>query len=204
MTPVDLCAALMRRPRKIVVWLSRTVNRLRFLSEGVRLGSHPVIEGRVYVMRASGAEIRIGDNVHITGGMFINKLSRSASAGICAASGAHIEIGDNVGMSSPAIWAMNSITVCDNASVGADCIIMDHDAHSIDFAQRRSPLSDKPNIKSSPVRIGRDVWLGTRVIVLKGVTIGDRSIVGAGSVVTEDIPEGEIWAGNPAKFIRKV
>lgn len=55
----------------------------------------------------------------------------------------------------------------------------------------------------SPVKIGNDVWLGVRVIVRGGVTISDGAVIGAGSVVTKDIGPYEIWAGNPAKFIRK-
>lgn len=51
--------------------------------------------------------------------------------------------------------------------------------------------------------INDNVFIGARCIILKGVTIGSKSIIGAGSVVTKNIPEGEIWAGNPAKFIKK-
>ena len=47
------------------------------------------------------------------------------------------------------------------------------------------------------------MFIGSNVTILKGVTIGDEAVVGAGSIVTKDIPAGEIWAGNPARFIRK-
>jgi len=57
---------------------------------------------------------------------------------------------------------------------------------------------------SKQVVIGDDVWIGTRAILLPGVRVHSHSIVGAGSVVTKDIPAGEIWAGNPARFMRKV
>ena len=56
----------------------------------------------------------------------------------------------------------------------------------------------------APVVIGGNVFIGARCIILKGVTIGENSIIGAGSVVTKSIPANEIWAGNPAKFIRKI
>ena len=55
-----------------------------------------------------------------------------------------------------------------------------------------------------PVKIGDNVWLGAGVIINPGVTIGDNSVIGSGSVVTKDIPEDSIFAGNPAKFIRKI
>lgn len=56
--------------------------------------------------------------------------------------------------------------------------------------------------KVQPITLGRDVWLGANCVVLKGVNIGDRAIVGAGSVVTKSIPSGEIWAGSPARKIK--
>ena len=56
----------------------------------------------------------------------------------------------------------------------------------------------------APVVIKDNAFIGAKVIVLKGVTIGENSIIGAGSVVTRSVPDNEIWAGNPAKFIRKV
>lgn len=57
---------------------------------------------------------------------------------------------------------------------------------------------------SAPVIIEDNAFIGARSIILKGVTIGANSIIGAGSVVTKSIPANEIWAGNPAKFIRKI
>ncbi len=55
-----------------------------------------------------------------------------------------------------------------------------------------------------PVTIGSDVWIGGKAVICPGVTIGDRSVIGAGSVVTKDVPAGVVVAGNPAKVIRKV
>ena len=55
-----------------------------------------------------------------------------------------------------------------------------------------------------PIHIGKRVWVGSGSIVLPGVTIGDNSIIGAGSIVTKDVPSNVIVAGNPAKFIRNI
>lgn len=60
------------------------------------------------------------------------------------------------------------------------------------------------HIKSKPVVIKRGAWIGGGSIILKGVVIGEYSVIGAGSVVTRSVPAGEIWAGNPARFIRKL
>ncbi|MEI6212126.1 MAG: DapH/DapD/GlmU-related protein [bacterium] len=71
---------------------------------------------------------------------------------------------------------------------------MDNDYHSVE--DRRQPGV------SAPIILGCNVWLGVRVIVLKGVTIGDNAVIGAGSVVTHDIPANSLAAGVPARVIR--
>ena len=60
------------------------------------------------------------------------------------------------------------------------------------------------NLKTAPISIEKDAFIGGGTIILKGVRIGEESVVGAGSVVTKSIPAKEIWADNPAKFIRKL
>jgi acetyltransferase-like isoleucine patch superfamily enzyme len=60
------------------------------------------------------------------------------------------------------------------------------------------------NIPTKPVTIEDGAFIGGDVIILKGVVIGENSVIGAGSVVAKSVPPGEIWAGNPAKFIRKL
>ena len=76
------------------------------------------------------------------------------------------------------------------------------DFHSLD-SNIRASKEDIKHRKSSPVVIEDNAFIGARCIILKGVTIGKNAIVGAGSVVTKSIPANEIWAGNPARPIRK-
>ncbi len=71
--------------------------------------------------------------------------------------------------------------------------------HPLDAAARRSGLES-----ARPIRIGNDVWIGGGAIVLPGVTIGDRSVVAAGSVVTRDVPPDTLVAGNPARPLRRL
>jgi acetyltransferase-like isoleucine patch superfamily enzyme len=61
-----------------------------------------------------------------------------------------------------------------------------------------------PDIRTAPVVIGRGAFIGTCSIILKGVTIGEYSVIAAGSVVVTSVPDGEIWGGNPAKFIKRL
>ena len=83
-------------------------------------------------------------------------------------------------------------------NIGADTLILDTDAHHLDWKERR----DGGERNSKPIVIEDDVFIGTRSIVLKGVTIGARSIIGAGSVVSKNIPADCIAAGNPCRIIR--
>ena len=82
--------------------------------------------------------------------------------------------------------------------------IYDSNFHSLDWRKRRNRLEDIADAKKSPICIGDYVFIGAHCIIGKGVTIGDKSIIAAGSVVTRDVPAGEIWGGNPAKFIKKI
>jgi acetyltransferase-like isoleucine patch superfamily enzyme len=85
--------------------------------------------------------------------------------------------------------------------IGGGTKIYDTDFHSLEPAIR---LGEDNDISTKPVLIKSGAFIGAHCIVLKGVTIGQYSIIGAGSVVTKDIPDWEIWAGNPAKFIRRI
>ena len=82
-------------------------------------------------------------------------------------------------------------------------MIFDTDFHSLDWRDRKDG-TDITKRKKASVVIKDLVFIGAHSIILKGVTIGEKSIVGAGSVVAKDIPDGEVWAGNPAKFVRRV
>lgn len=115
---------------------------------------------------------------------------------------AQISIGSNVGISQSTLVAHANITIGDNVKIGGGTCIYTSDFHSLNANIRRTK-NDMKSRKISPVKIGNDVFIGAKCIILKGVEIGDRSIIGAGSVVTRNIPKDEIWAGNPARFIKK-
>jgi acetyltransferase-like isoleucine patch superfamily enzyme len=109
---------------------------------------------------------------------------------------AEIIIGDNCGFSGAVIGARQSIKLGNSVMVGANVLITDFDWHAIDPLTRHT---GEP--KSKPINIGNNVFLGYSAIVLKGVTIGDNSVIGANSVVTSNIPADVIAAGNPCKVI---
>ena len=95
------------------------------------------------------------------------------------------------------------ITASDLIEIGHSCMIAsgayitDSDWHSLyDRIER--------NAEPAPIRIGDNVWIGDRATVLKGVTIGDNSVVGAGAVVAKDVPANVVVAGNPARVVKEL
>ena len=116
---------------------------------------------------------------------------------------ATIKIGDNVGISQTALIAIADIIISDNVKIGGGTKLYTSDFHSLDWKVRKT-IADREQRKSAPIIIGQDVFIGAGCIILKGITIGERSIIGAGSVVTKSIPADEVWAGNPARFIKKL
>ena len=97
------------------------------------------------------------------------------------------------------IVACNNISIGDGCQMGDQVMILDCDFHEINPETRNASIED-----AIPVVIGKNVWLGSRVIVLKGVHICDHSIIAAGSIVTASIPERSLSAGVPAKVIRSL
>ena len=114
---------------------------------------------------------------------------------ISCARDARLSFGRNVFLNQGVrIACSREISIGDNALLGDETVILDNDYHGV---------ADSPT-KTAPVRIESDVWLGTRVIVLRGVTIGRGSVVGAGAVVTRSIPPYTFAAGVPAQVIKSL
>lgn len=116
---------------------------------------------------------------------------------------ATLTIGDNSGMNGAMVYCCEKVVIGNNVKIGGGTRISDSNHHSLDYKIRRTS-EDSKQAKSAPIIIGDDVFIGANCYIGKGVTIGDRSIVAAGSVVVKSIPADEIWGGNPAKFIKKL
>ena len=159
--------------------------------------------GIPYVMVARGGKFSIGKNFAMNNGIKGNPIGCYERCTFFVDRGAVLTIGDNVGMSQAALICHKSITIGNNVKIGGGVCIYDTDFHSLDPVIRRSS-EDLKNRAEKPVVIGNDVFIGAKSIILKGVTIGDNSVIGAGSVVTKSVPANQIWAGNPAKFIRNI
>lgn len=151
--------------------------------------------------RRYGGDMIIGNNASINSHLIADPIGGQTKTILCVFEGAKLIIGDNVGMSNTCIFAQREVIIGDEAVIGAGVKIYDTDFHS--------PIADyrmcgNTHVKTKPVRIENRAFVGGHSIILKGVTIGEEAVVGAGSVVTHDIPAREIWAGNPARFIKKL
>ena len=161
-------------------------------------GKNLQIPGKVlWLIR--GARITIGDNFYLSSGNGVNPIASNLQADVYVEPGATLTIGNNVGMSSTRLWIHESARIGNNVKIGGCVLITDTDAHPMDYMARRS---SNEGTKSAPVVIEDDVWVGAHCIILKGVTIGARSIIGAGSVVTKSIPADCVAAGNPCRVIK--
>lgn len=170
--------------------------------QNVSGGKNLITKGRIYSL--GKGQIEIGDNVEINSSFAVNPTGGGYGTSLNSFDGAVIKIGNNVGISHTAISAMERVEIRDNVLIGTNCMISDTDFHPINSEKRLLNTNDRESTKIAPIKIEENVFIGARSIILKGVTIGENSVVGAGSVVTKDIPANEIWAGNPAKFIKKI
>ncbi len=111
-----------------------------------------------------------------------------------------IIIGNNVAINNAfSIECSSKVIIENDVLIGANCSIIDNDGHDLEIDNRNGGSP-----KTAPVHIQQNVFLGSNVSILKGITIGKNSIIGNGSVVTKNIPENVIAAGNPAKVIRNL
>lgn len=177
--------------------------RLKARLLGVRLGSHVRAHGPVGLLRWPGGEISIGDGCH-----FISSWRRSSAC--CLAwpcrlrvfgPGASISIGEGCEISGASITARStSIILGKNVMLAPNCIIVDSDFHAPWPAERRR--LDPGFERDRPVSIGDNAWIGMSCIILKGVSIGHGAIIGAGSVVSRDVPPNALACGAPARLLQ--
>lgn len=183
------------------IWI--LINRLKFKKNGIQYGTEMRVCNSIHLKLGKNSHVLIGNNFSFSSGGY-NPLSRNIKGAIELEDNARLSVGNNVGISSSCLWVYDFLTIGNNTKIGADCIILDSDAHSLDYMNRRNGKSDRPNASKAGIKIGNDVLIGTRSIILKGVEIGDRTIIGSGSIVTKSIPADCIAAGNPCKIIKYV
>ena len=186
-------------------------NKIYFFLNNIKCGKNFRVFNHLYLKIHVGALVQIGNNCTIMSGAGLNPLSRNIKTCIYVGKKATLKLGNDVGISSSTLWVKESVSIGNSVAIGADCIIMDTDAHNLDWKIRCSEETneygesvDMVTAASAPIVIEDNVLVGARCIILKGVTIGARSIIGSGSIVTKDIPSDCIAAGNPCKVIKSI
>jgi acetyltransferase-like isoleucine patch superfamily enzyme len=199
----NICIPVARLIRNLLISILCFFGRFYCKCKGVKYGKNLRTYGIPIIFKKRGAEIILGDNVSL------NSSLRSNLAGInhrvilaAAGKNSRIFIGNGTGISGGVVHALSSIEIGSFVGIGANSKIFDNDFHSINFLERRGGVPQ--DIRTKAVVIEDDVWIGASVIILKGVKIGKGAIIGAGSVVTKDIPPFTMWAGNPARFIKEI
>ena len=174
-------------------------NRWYFRAKKIEYGLKQNVIGNMSIY--GKGNIKIGNNFMMTNDCNVNPISSNIKGAFYTEENAFVSIGDNVGMSATRLWISKRLTIGNNVKIGACTLLIDTDSHPIDYDIRRT---SNEGTRASPITIEDDVWIGAHSIILKGVTIGARSIIGAGSVVTKDIPCDCIAAGNPCKVIKNL
>jgi acetyltransferase-like isoleucine patch superfamily enzyme len=166
---------------------------------GVKCHSHLTCIGRPGINIKRNSSIELGHHVTLCSSGMANPVAENGRCRLATlAAGAELIIRDHVGMSSTLICCATRVEIGEGTQIGGGVMILDTDFHP------RNPdgsIGTNPLAVSKPIRIGKNCFIGSRAIILKGVTIGDAAVVGAGAVVTRDIPAGATSVGNPAKLV---
>jgi len=166
---------------------------------GVDVGTNSVISSYQAILSARQKGVRIGSE-SIVSCKF--SLDRPAST---------ISIGDRCFIGRSRIVSAKSVIIEDDVIISWGVTIVDHNSHAIDSIERREDVvnwsqgkKDWNQVDIFPVVVQKRSWIGFNAIVLKGVTIGEGSVVGAGAVVTRDVQPNTIVVGNPARIIKSI
>ena len=194
--------------RKFITKLSLFFSTLRvkilFFFLGCSHGKDLRVDGKTVIHIDKKGSIRFGENVEINSRFSANLVGMTNPTVFQCIGNGSIHIGDNSGCSSTVFSSRCNITIGRNVKIGGNVRIFDHDYHPLDYKQRTNVYLPDTGIPSYPVIIGDDVFIGTNAFILKGVKIGDRSIIGAGAVVSiKNIPPDSLVVGNPAKIVSK-
>ncbi len=173
---------------------------------GIWLKVNKVDYGRLtihgFLMIYNKGKVRIGNGGKINTHPLKNIIGGDTRSSVIVKKNAELIIGENFKMSNSAIYCAEKIHIGNNVMIGGSCRIWDSDFHPLSSSDRLANPNEGYNTR--PIHIGSDVFIGGFSIILKGVSIGDGAIIGAGSVVARDVPAGEVWAGNPASFVKKI
>ena len=164
--------------------------RIKHIGKNVFFSRNAILVGEKY--------IEIGDNFSAFSNLRIEAIDKYLDYSYQP----FIKIGNNVSCGNDChIGCINEVIISDGVLLGSHILINDHSHGQTEFLSNQRP-ADRELVSKGPIHIGKNVWICDGVCVLPGVTIGENSIIGANAVVTKDIPENCVAAGNPAKVVK--
>lgn len=179
--------------------LSTIIVRMISFLKRINIGKGSLFFGLPIIDRAPLSNIVIGNNCTFRSDRTTNWSHKKKMVIRTYNEDAEINIGEGVGANGSVIVSAKKIEIGDNVLIGFNCYIADTDSHPVDPITRHTGLPD-----TSPVKIEDNVWLGANVVVLKGVTIGENSVIGSNSLVLSNIPANVIAIGNPCRVVKKL
>lgn len=189
--------SILRKLQWIIVYIKFKLNNIHFKTD-FKSNGIPIVSISLK------SKVSIGYSFMMNNGKYHNMIGRQQPCYFVVRKGAELIIGNNVGISATTIVCWQKIVIEDNVRIGGGTVIYDTDFHSLISSDRLTIEEDFNKIRKIPVLIKTGAFIGANCTILKGVTIGQNSIIGACSVVTKCVPKNEVWGGNPAKYIRKI
>jgi len=169
----------------------------------VKLGKSIQFKGHCRLKFYPGCNVSIGDDFICNSGVE-NSIDTALCSKIVVQKDASLIIGSHSGISNTTIHCHSKISIGNFVNIGAGTMIFDTNFHSTNWKIRENRVQDVKESINSPITIEDHVFIGAGCFICKGVTIGEKSIIAAGSVICKDVPKGEIWGGNPARYIKKI
>jgi acetyltransferase-like isoleucine patch superfamily enzyme len=197
---------LLRMPWRITNEMRRRLAypyiRCAFAYHGVSWGRDWRILGMPIIQRHRASDIILGDGLSLRSWPRTNPLVPHHPVVFATrAADAVIRVGDDCGFSGTTFVSSHSIDIGDRVQIGSNASVVDTDFHPLRPDERRRNFNDGA---TAPIVIEDEVFVGMESLILKGVTVGRGSVVGAGSVVSRDVPPGTVVAGNPAAVVAEV
>lgn len=183
-------------------WLAYPRVRLLFAMNGIRWGRGWRIYGVPVIQKHRVSRMIFGAGFQLRSSLRSNPMAPNHPVVLATCQkGASLVIGANFRMTGGNLCAARKIVIGDNVVIGANTTIVDTDFHPTDRIQRWVKPSEG---RIAEVVIEDNVFIGMNCLVLKGVRIGEGSVIGAGSVVARDVPPGVIVAGNPPVIVQEL
>jgi acetyltransferase-like isoleucine patch superfamily enzyme len=183
-------------------WLTYPYVRFLFAINEIQWNHGWRLYGSPIIQKHRSSSIRFGVGLQLRSWLRSNPLGPNHPVIIATTrEGACLHIGDNFGMTGGTLCASEQVIIGNNVVLGANTTVTDTDFHPLDSEGRKARPAQG---QTAAVTIKDEVFIGMNCLILKGVCIGLGSVVGAGSVITKDVPAAVVVAGNPARVIRKL